>query len=92
MKEPRRKRTGYLSAKQENSFNFLTRAAERRGIRPSIGIKIQKNTKFNSSLVDQKITPRGLYPHQDCQGHIFITQALEQQFHSSAWVFNICGQ
>jgi hypothetical protein len=38
MKEPRRKRTGYLSAKQEYSFNFLTHAAERRGIRPSIGI------------------------------------------------------
>jgi hypothetical protein len=39
MKEPRRKRMGYLSAKQEYSFNFLTHAAERRGIRPSIGIK-----------------------------------------------------
>jgi len=35
MKEPRRKRTGYLSAKPENSFSILTHAAERRGIRPS---------------------------------------------------------
>jgi hypothetical protein len=34
-------------------------------IRHDLAKKIKKNTKFNSSLVDQKVTPRGADPHRD---------------------------